>query len=46
VLCDGDHDGSGVEEAEEEFVDAVAEQDRELETVEPAHAAPPLRPPV
>src|SRR5271169_4222906 len=31
VLCDGDHDGSGVEEAEEEIVHAVAEQERELE---------------
>src|SRR6202034_4649539 len=29
VLCDGDHD-SELEEAEEEVVDAVAEQEREL----------------
>jgi hypothetical protein len=53
VLCDGDH-GAGVEEEEEEVVDAVAEQDdeyadeRELEreTVTPGPGAPPpLRPP-
>ena len=44
VLCDGDHD-QGVEEEEEELVDAVA--DEELEFVEPVHASPPpLRPPV
>ncbi len=43
VLCDGDHG----EEAEEEYVDAVAEQDRELEIAKPAvDVPPPLRPPV
>ena len=46
VLCDGDHDESA-EEAEEEYVDAVAEQDRELEIARPAvDTPPPLRPPV
>jgi hypothetical protein len=46
VLCDGDHD-QGAEEAEEEYVDAVAEQDRDLEIARPAvDAPPPLRPPV
>ena len=48
ILCDGQHDG-GLEEEEEELVDAVAEQ----ELAEPLHAPggapevpPPLRPPV
>jgi len=45
VLCDGEH-GSGVEEEEEEVVDAVAEQ----ELAEPVHAPtgqpPPLTPPL
>jgi hypothetical protein len=46
VLCDGNH-GEGAEEAEEEYVDAVAEQDRELEIARPAvDVPPPLRPPV
>jgi len=46
VLCDGDHDGEA-EEAEEEYVDAVAEQERELEIARPAvDTPPPLRPPV
>jgi hypothetical protein len=45
VLCDGDHD-AGLEEEEEEVVDAVAEQ----EIAEPVHAPgstepPPLKPP-
>lgn len=44
VLCDGDHN-EGAEEAEEELVDAVAEQERELEIVRPS-VPPPLRPPV
>jgi hypothetical protein len=44
VLCDGDHD-QGVEEEEEELVDAIAEQEQEI--VAPVHASPPpLRPPV
>ena len=43
VLCDGDHDAE-LEEAEEEVVDAVAEQ--ELVEVRPSEASPPpLRPP-
>lgn len=43
VLCDGNH-GAGTEEAEEEIVDAVADQ--EVIEVEPAHTVPaPLRPP-
>jgi hypothetical protein len=48
ILCDGQHDG-GVEETEEEVVDAVAEQ----ELAEPVHAPsgdpgqpPPLTPPL
>ena len=48
ILCDGQHD-SGVEETEEEVVDAVAEQ----ELAEPVHAPsgepgqpPPLTPPL
>jgi len=48
ILCDGQHD-SGVEETEEEVVDAVAEQ----ELAEPVQAPagkpgepPPLRPPL
>jgi hypothetical protein len=46
VLCDGNHD-EGVEEAEDELVDAVAEQDRELQFVRPTVGTPPpLRPPV
>jgi hypothetical protein len=47
VLCDGNHN-QGLEEEEEELVDAVAEQDRELEIVRPAVGPPPppLRPPV
>ena len=45
ILCDGEHDEGDVE-AEEEVVDAVAEQ----EVAQPAHAPgsaepPPLRPP-
>lgn len=48
ILCDGQHD-SGIEESEEELVDAVAER----ELAEPVHAPvgypdepPPLRPPL
>ncbi len=51
VLCDGDHDREQ-EEAEEEVVDAVAEEARELEIVRPGGGRegdrdypPPLRPP-
>jgi hypothetical protein len=51
VLCDGDHDREE-EEAEEEVVDAVAEEARELEVVRPGGGResdqdypPPLRPP-
>ena len=49
VLCDGDH-GREQEEAEEEVVDAVAEEARELEVVRPGGGdgdeyPPPLRPP-
>jgi hypothetical protein len=43
VLCDGDHD-AGLEEEEEEVVDAVAEQEHQV--VIPAQGTPPpLRPP-
>jgi hypothetical protein len=47
VLCDGDHDQEQ-EEAEEEVVEAVAQEARELEVVRPSggdQAPPPLRPP-
>jgi hypothetical protein len=51
ILCTGDH-GEGVAEAEEEVVDAVAEQEpayeeeREFEIARPGHGTPaPLRPP-
>lgn len=47
VLCDGDHNQES-EEAEEEIVDAVADEDREFEIVRPgapSEAPPPLRPP-
>lgn len=49
VLCDGDHD-RGREESEEEVVEAVSQDDRELEVVRPGPARqdpapPPLRPP-
>jgi hypothetical protein len=49
ILCDGDHD-AGLGEAEEEVVDAVAEQEIEREVVAPAQAPgpgtpPPVRPP-
>ena len=43
VLCDGDH-GAGLEEEQEEVVDAVADQ--EVVEIEPARSTPePLRPP-
>jgi hypothetical protein len=43
ILCDGDH-GAGVEEAQEEVIDAVADQ--EVVEVKPARTVPaPLRPP-
>jgi hypothetical protein len=52
VLCDGDHD-SELEEVEEEVVEAVASDERELEIVRPAgpgrsddEPPPPLRPPL
>jgi len=45
ILCDGEHD-QGIEEEEEEIVDAVASE----EIAEPAHAPagapPPLEPPL
>ena len=44
ILCDGQH-GDALTEEEEEFLDAVAEQ----EIAEPVHApgdAPPVRPPL
>jgi hypothetical protein len=51
VLCDGDHDREE-EETEEEVLDAVAEEARELEVVRPGSGRegdqeypPPLRPP-
>lgn len=51
VLCDGDHSLER-EEAEEEVIDAVAEEARELEVVRPGRGGgadeeypPPLRPP-
>jgi hypothetical protein len=53
VLCDGDHDREQ-EEAEEQVVDAVAQEARELEVVRPGGGGddddeqypPPLRPPL
>jgi hypothetical protein len=45
VLCDGQHDGSEVEEEEVEVLDAVASE----EIAEPVYAplsAPPVRPPL
>jgi hypothetical protein len=45
VLCDGEHDGSEVEEEEVEVLDAVASE----EIAEPVYApgsAPPVRPPL
>lgn len=48
VLCDGDHEREE-EEAEEETVEAVADEARELEVVRPGggdpEPPPPLRPP-
>lgn len=51
VLCDGDHTLDR-EEAEDEVLDAVAHEARELEVVRPGrgggseeHYPPPLRPP-
>ena len=47
VLCDGDHNRDE-EESEQEVVDAVAEEARELEIVTPGGGeefAPPVRPP-
>jgi hypothetical protein len=47
VLCDGDHDGAGLEEEEEVPVDAVAdeqfEDERELQPVRPAGPGWPER---
>jgi hypothetical protein len=50
VLCDGDHD-SELEEAEEEVIEAVSSDERELEIVRPvgperSDPPPPLRPPL
>jgi hypothetical protein len=46
VLCDGNHDGEH-EEAEEQIVDAVAQETRELEIVRPGSGGDPepVRPP-
>jgi hypothetical protein len=46
VLCDGDHD-AGLEEAEEEALDAVAEEHSEREIAAPSFGSPgaPVRPP-
>ena len=47
VLCDGDHNGEE-EESEEEIIDAVAEEVRELEIVRPgggSETPDPVRPP-
>ncbi len=48
VLCDGDHNRDE-EESEQEVVDAVAEEARELEIVTPGgggeELVPPVRPP-
>jgi hypothetical protein len=44
VMCDGDHD-AGIEQEEEELVDAIASE--EIFEAEPVHATPPpLRPPI
>ena len=43
ILCDGDH-GAGVEEEEEEFIDAVAEQ-QTVEIVPVTGAPDRIRPP-
>ena len=52
VLCDGEHD-AGLEEAEEEVIEAIAagQEERELEVVRPGRfddedEPPPLRPPL
>lgn len=47
VLCDGDHDSEGAEEAEEEVLEAIADE-REFEIANPGKGGtpPPLRPPV
>ena len=44
ILCDGEH-GSGVEEEEEELVDAVAEQELAQPLQRPG-GSPPLLPPL
>ncbi len=44
VLCDGDHD-AGLEQEDEEVVDAVAESERELVIPAPSQR-PPLQPPL
>ena len=44
ILCDGDH-GAGIEEEEEEVVDAVAEE-RYVEAIPATGPAEPIRPPV
>jgi hypothetical protein len=46
VLCDGDHD-AGLEEEEEEIVEAISEQELEHEIAMPGRGSPPpLRPPL
>lgn len=44
ILCDGQH-GSGIEEEEEEIIDAVAEQEL-AQPIERPGGAPPVQPPV
>lgn len=45
ILCDGQH-GSGVEEEQEEVVDAIAEQELAQPLQRPGGGSPPLRPPL
>ncbi len=45
VLCDGQH-GSGVEEEQEELVDAIAEQELAEPVYAPGSVPPPLKPPL
>jgi hypothetical protein len=48
VLCNGDHNRE-LEESEEQVIDAVAQEARELEVVRPGGGEsypPPLRPPL
>jgi hypothetical protein len=45
ILCDGQH-GSGVEEEEEEIVDAVASEEFAVPVEAPTGEPPPVRPPL